>query len=50
MARYFEDEVHIESLMDLESEMCKYDCKTKEELKEHLWATYGVILFLDYEE
>lgn len=32
MAKYIGDEVYIESIMDLENEMCKYDCNTKEEL------------------
>ena len=50
MARYIEDEVHIESQMDLEQEMCRYNCKTKEELDNLLWYTYGVVLILDYEE
>lgn len=50
MARFIEDEMHIESPMDLEGEMCRYNCKTKEELDELLWYTYGVVLILDYEE
>lgn len=50
MARYIEDEVRIESQMDLEQEMCRYNCKTKEELDNLLWYTYGVVLILDYEE
>ena len=49
MARYEGDEVHIESALDLESEMCKYDCKTSLELADHLWEQYGVLLILDYE-
>lgn len=48
MAKYIEDEVHIENHMDLEAEMCKYNCHTKEELEELLWYDYGVILILDY--
>ena len=46
MAKYIDDEVHIESIMDLENEMCKYDCKTKEELNNILWHDYGVALIL----
>lgn len=48
MAKYTEDEIHIESPMDLEAEMCRYNCSSKEELDELLWCTYGVILVLDY--
>ena len=50
MAKYIEDEVHIESPMDLEQEMCRYNCKTKEELDELLWYTYGVVLIIEYED
>ena len=50
MARYEGDEVHIESALDLENEMCKYDCKTAMELCDLLWESYGVILILDYED
>ena len=50
MAEIIEDEVHVKNSMDLEAEMCKYNCKTKEELKELLWLDYGVLLILDYEE
>lgn len=50
MAKYIEDEVHIENHMDLEAEMCKYNCHTKEELEDLLWYDYGVALILDYKE
>lgn len=50
MVKYIEDEVHIENYMDLEAEMCKYNCHTKEELEELLWYDYGVALILDYKE
>lgn len=50
MAKYINDEVHIENVMDLENEMCKYDCNTKEELDNLLWYTYGVYLILDYKK
>lgn len=49
MVRYIH-EVHIESQMDLEQEMCRYNCKTKEELDDFLWYNYGIVLILDYEE
>lgn len=48
MAKYIEDEVHIESPMDLEAEL--YNCKTEKELDELLWYDYGVALILDYKE
>ena len=47
MAKYIDDEVHIESVMDLENEMFKYDCNTEEELDNLLWYTYGVALILE---
>ena len=50
MAKYINDEVHIESVMDLENEMFKYDCNTEEELDNLLWYTYGVGLILDYKK
>lgn len=50
MAKYIEDEVHIENHMDLEAEMCKHNCHTKEELEELLLYDYGVALILDYKE
>ena len=50
MAKYINDEVHIENVMDLKNEMCKYDCRTEEELDNLLWYTYGVYLILDYKK
>lgn len=50
MAKYIDGEVHVENSWDLEQEMCKYNCKTKEELDKLLWCEYGVSLILDYEE
>lgn len=50
MARIEEDVIFIESPLDLEAEMCRYNCKTKEELDELLWYTYGVTLVIEYEE
>lgn len=49
MAKYIEDEVHIESPADLEAEMCRYNCHTKEELEEVLWYDYGATLVLNFE-
>lgn len=50
MAKIKEYELHIESPMDLEAEMCRYNCQSKEELDELLWYEYGVCLILDYKE
>lgn len=50
MAKYIKDEVHIESPMDLEAELCRYNCKTEKELDELLWYDYGVALILDYKD
>lgn len=50
MAKIKEYELHIESPMDLEAEMCRYNCQSKEELDELLWNEYGVHLILDYKE
>lgn len=50
MAKITDDELHIESPTDLEAEMCRYNCQTREELDELLWYTYGVVLILDYKE
>ena len=47
MVKYIDDEVHIENVMDLENEMCKYNCNTKEELNNILWHDYGVALILE---
>lgn len=38
----------IDSPMDLEAEMCRYNCHTKEELEEVLWNDYGATLVLSY--
>lgn len=44
MVKYKEDAIFIESPMDLEAEMCRYNCHTKEELEEVLWNDYGTTL------
>ena len=46
--RIDEDIMYIESPMELESEMCRYNCKTKEELDTLLWTEYGVVLVINY--
>lgn len=50
MANIINGEVHIVSPMDLEAEMCRYNCQTKEDLKNLLLSEYDVVLILDYEE
>lgn len=47
MAKYIDDELHIESQNDLEKEMSKYKCKTPLELADFLWYNYGVLLIID---
>lgn len=50
MATIAENTLIIDSPADLEVEMCRYNCHTKEELDELLWYDYGVALILDYKE
>ena len=50
MATIAENTLIIDSPADLEAEMCRYNCHTKEELDELLWYDYGVALILDYKE
>lgn len=49
MATIAENTLIIDSPMDLEAEMCRYNCPTKEELKEVLWNDYGATLVLNFE-
>lgn len=35
--------------MELEAEMCRYNCQTKEELDDILWYEYGITLVLNFE-
>jgi hypothetical protein len=49
MATLVEDIFTVYSPADLEAEMCRYNCKTKEELDELLWHDYGVTLVLNFE-
>lgn len=49
MATIAENTLIIDSPMDLEAEMCRYNCHTKEELEEVLWNDYGATLVLTYE-
>lgn len=39
----------IDSYIDLEAEMCRYNCHTKEELEEVLWHDYSTFLVLNFE-
>lgn len=50
MATIAENTLIIDSPNDLEAEMCRYNCHTKEELEELLWHDYGVVLILDYKD
>lgn len=49
MATIAEDTLIIGGPNDLEAEMCRYNCYTKEELEELLWYDYGATLVLTYE-
>nr|DAI13784.1 MAG TPA: hypothetical protein [Caudoviricetes sp.] len=49
MATIAENTLIIDSPMDLEAEMCRYNCHTKEELEEVLWNDYGATLVLTFE-
>lgn len=48
MATIAENTLIIDSPMDLEAEMCRYNCHTKEELEEVLWNDYGATLILNF--
>lgn len=48
MATIAENTLIIDSPMDLEAEMCRYSCHTKEELEEILWHDYGATLVLNF--
>lgn len=52
MATLVDDIFTVYSTIDLEAEMCRYNCHTKEELEKVLWNDYDVHLVLnfDYEE
>ena len=49
MAIISEKTIIVESPMDLEAEMCRYNSKTIEELEDTLWFDYGVTLVVAYE-
>lgn len=44
-----ENELIVESPLELEAEMCRYNCQTKEDLENVLWFDYNVILVIAYE-
>ena len=48
MATIAENTLIINSPADLEAEMCRYNCHTKEELEEVLWNDYGATLVLNF--
>ena len=49
MATIVESTLIVDSPMDLEAEMRRYNCRTKEELEEVLWNDYGATLVLNFE-
>lgn len=49
MAIISEKTIIVESPMDLEAEMCRYNSKTRKELEDTLWFDYGVTLVVAYE-
>ena len=49
MAIISEKTIIVESPMDLEAEMCRYNSKTREELEDTFWFDYGVTLVVAYE-
>lgn len=49
MATIAENTLIIDSPMDLEAEIRRYNCHTKEELEEVLWNDYGATLVLNFE-
>ena len=49
MATIAENTLIINNLADLEAEMCRYNCHTKEELENTLWFDYGATLVLNFE-
>lgn len=49
MATIAENTLIIDSPANLEAEMCRYNCRTKEELEEILWYDYGATLVLNFE-
>lgn len=48
MTTIAENTLIIDSPMDLEAEMRRYNCHTKEELEEVLWNDYGATLILNF--
>lgn len=49
MATIAENTLIVDSPADLEAEMCRYNCHTKEKLEEVLWLDYGTTLILNFE-
>lgn len=44
------NKMYIENLVDLEAEMCRYNCQTVEELNNFLWYNHGTMLVIKYKE
>ena len=49
MATIAENTLIIDNPADLEAEMCRYNCNTKEEHENILWFDYGETLVLNFE-
>ena len=49
MATIAENTLIIDNPADLEAEMCRYNCNTKEEHENILWFDYGATLVLNFE-
>lgn len=41
---YVDYKIYIESEHDLEQEMCRFNCTTREELENLLWLEHGIVL------
>ena len=48
MAIYLNHSLYIESELDLEQELCRYNCVTEEELSELLRTKYNIVLIINY--
>ena len=48
MATITENTLIIDSPMDLEAEICRYNCRTKEELEEVLLNDYNTTMVLNF--
>lgn len=49
MAEIIKNTLVVDSPKDLEAEMCRYNCHTREELEDTLRNDYNTVLVLTYE-